>query len=222
MSSIDRDTRRRVLQGTACAAATLAASGSNAADALKFTPFQTIGPFYPVQKPQDVDADLTRRAGATGAARGENIVVQGRVLDTQGRPVAGAVLEIWQANAAGRYRHPGDTTTAELDPHFDGYAKLVTDARGAYRFRSIKPGPYSTAGGGRRTPHIHFDVTGTTTRLITQMYFQDEPLNAQDSLLRGAGAAGSRLIARVERMTTGPDAGLLIATWDIVLESGRS
>jgi protocatechuate 3,4-dioxygenase beta subunit len=221
MSTIDRDSRRRMLQGTASATATLAVGSSHAADALKFTPIQTIGPFYPVQKPQDVDADLTRRAGATGAALGETVIVQGRVLDTQGRPVAGAVLEVWQANAAGRYRHPGDTTTAELDPNFDGYAKLVTDERGAYRFRSIKPGPYATGGGGRRTPHIHFDVTGRTTRLITQMYFQDEPLNAQDSVLRGAGAAGSRLIARVERMATGADAGLLVATWDIVLESGR-
>ena len=221
MSSTKYHSRRRVLQGVGGAAAAWAAGRSDAADALKFTPIQTIGPFYPVQKPQDVDADLTRRAGTTGTARGETIVVQGRVLDTQGQPVAGAVLELWQANAAGRYRHPGDTTTAELDPHFDGYARLVTDERGTYRFRSIKPGPYATAGGGRRTPHVHFDVTGRTTRLVTQMYFQDEPLNAQDGVRRGAGAAGNRLIARVERKATGPDAGLLVASWDIVLESGR-
>ncbi len=99
----------------------------------------------------------------------------GRVLNAGGEPVSGARIEIWQANAHGRYAHPADDNPAPLDPNFQGYAKLLTDADGRYRFKTIKPSAYP-AGAFMRPAHIHFDVTGKLDRLVTQMYFPDDPL----------------------------------------------
>ncbi len=122
---------------------------------LRQTAQDALGPFYPITVPADQDFDLTVVAGREGRAKGSLLYVSGRVLNTKGEPVPDAILEIWQANAAGRYAHPGDDNKAPLDPNFQGYAKIRTGADGSYRIKTIMPGAYDN-----RTPHIHFDVKG--------------------------------------------------------------
>jgi protocatechuate 3,4-dioxygenase beta subunit len=135
-------------------------------------------------------------------AQGQLIHVGGQVLDEDGRPVAGAVIELWQANAAGRYAHPIDTRDAPLDANFIGNGRTRTDAEGRYGFFTIKPGAYPVPDSGRwwRPPHIHLSVLGPAClmRLVTQMYFQDDPLNAIDRILNCVPdeAARARCIAR--------------------------
>ncbi len=143
-----------------------------AQDRLPLTPPMDLGPFYPVQRLLDDDADLTRLKGHKARAKGEVIEVSGRVLTPNGTPRPGAVLELWQANSFGRYDHPGDTSDVPLDPDFQGYAKIVADAEGAFRFLTIKPAFY-TAGnmGFQRAAHIHLDVQSKRQRLVTQLYF---------------------------------------------------
>ncbi len=131
--------RRRIL-GSAVALGGLAAAAPLGAALPPFTPNQVMGPFYPVEKPLDQDADLTVIAGRDGTAEGQVVHVMGRVLNGRGEPVAGARVEIWQANAHGRYTHAYDTNPAPLDPNFEGYAVLATDAVGRYRFNTDKPG----------------------------------------------------------------------------------
>ncbi|HZP87148.1 MAG TPA: protocatechuate 3,4-dioxygenase [Burkholderiales bacterium] len=178
---------------------------------------QARGPFYPVRYPDDVDADLTRRPSGA-PARGQVVYVAGRVLNVRGEPVAGAQIEIWQANAAGRYTHPRDPNPAPLDPNFDGYARFDTDAEGRYRFKTIKPGAYGVSADWTRPPHIHFDVHGKRNRLVTQMYFAGEPLNDKDMLLQSAWAKEtliSQPLASQKDKDIEPDAQVL--GWDIVL-----
>lgn len=124
------------------------------------TPAQILGPYYPVIKPTDQDTDLTMIAGRTGRAQGQVIYVAGRVINRHGKPVSGAQMEIWQANSHGRYTHQSDQHDAPLDPNFEGYARIVTDADGRYRIKTIKPGAYPDDSGTLRAPHIHFEVTG--------------------------------------------------------------
>ncbi|HSV35569.1 MAG TPA: intradiol ring-cleavage dioxygenase, partial [Ramlibacter sp.] len=127
------------------------------------TPSQTEGPFYPVSLPKDSDFDLLRN-GAQTYARGQPAWVEGSVTDLQGRPVAGARVEIWQCDEAGHYHHPGDRGTA--DPAFQGFGQVTVGADGRYRFRTIRPAPYSG-----RTPHIHVKVRlGSRELLTTQLY----------------------------------------------------
>jgi protocatechuate 3,4-dioxygenase, beta subunit len=145
---------------------------------------EIIGPFYPVEKPVDQDADMTLVDGKSERAQGEVINLSGRVLARNGVPIAGAILEIWQANANGRYAHKGDKNPAPLDPNFEGYARIVTNSDGRYSLKTIKPGAYPVPGGWMRAPHIHFDVTGRNTRLVTAMYFEGEALNDQDKVLK--------------------------------------
>jgi len=203
--------RRRVLLGSgACATAAVLAGAAAAADALRRTPTQVLGPFYPLEKPLDEDADLTLVKGRKAQARGQVIHVMGRVLNASGEPVSGAQIEIWQANAQGRYTHPADRNPAPLDPNFQGYAKLLTDADGRYRFKTIKPGGYP-AGDAMRPAHIHFDVAGKLNRLVTQMYFPDDPLNARDVQL---------LVADIRAPTPDLEPDSLLAHWNIVLENG--
>ena len=151
--------RRWLLASGACA--TVAALGplAAAAEKLRRTPTQMLGPFYPLEKPLDDDADMTIVKGHKERAKGQVVHVMGRVLNANGEPVKGARLEIWQANANGRYTHPSDDNPAPLDPNFEGYAKLLTDADGRYRFKTIKPAAYP-AGDIMRPAHIHFDVAG--------------------------------------------------------------
>lgn len=143
------------------------------------TPAQTEGPFYPDRLPSDVDNDLIRIAGQVRQAGGEPLRLDGQVLDPDGRPVAGSRIEIWQADANGRYIASGDRFGATArDPAFQGYGTTQSDANGAYWFRTIRPVPYTG-----RTPHIHFRIHHPNGRaLTTQMYVAGEPLNARDGL----------------------------------------
>lgn len=184
---------------------------------LAVTPQEELGPFYPVIRGLDQDFDLTRVKGRSGRAKGTVMELTGRLLRTDGSPVANGVLDVWQANAAGRYAHPFDTHDAPLDPDFQGSAKLRTGADGSFRIITIKPGSYPIGGGKMRTPHIHFDIATSDCRRTDQMYFPGEPLNATD-LLRSAMAShdDDPELLTCKRVADGAD-GMLRFTWDIVL-----
>ena len=154
----------------------------SAAAALHVTPQEMLGPFYPAHPLQDHDFDMTRVSGHRGRARGEIIEIVGRVLQPNGSPVKHAAIEIWQANAAGKYRHPDDVNPAPLDPDFQGYARLISGVDGSFRLLTVKPGSYP-APIGIRTPHVHFEIRSREFRLATQLYFPGESLNAVDPLL---------------------------------------
>lgn len=205
---------RRVL--IAQAAAGLVAAPATAAERLKGTPQEMPGPYYPVVQPRDRDADLTRVSGRQGRAKGQIIEIGGRVLREDGWPVAGAVMEIWQANAAGRYLHGSDATTAALDPNFEGYAQIRTAANGRWRITTVKPGAYPAAG-GTRTPHIHFQVTGRSYRLTTQMYFPGEPMNEKDLLLGTMAARRQDPLQVIAASAPAREPGVDAFAWDIVL-----
>ncbi|AMO25537.1 intradiol ring-cleavage dioxygenase [Ramlibacter tataouinensis] len=153
----------------------------------KVTPAQAEGPFYPVAMPRDSDFDLLRN-GTVAYARGQPAWVEGQVVDLQGRPLSGAIVEIWQCDESGHYHHPGDGGRA--DPAFQGFGRVVADASGNYRFRTIRPVAYSG-----RTPHIHFKVKqGTRELLTTQLYVAGEALNERDGLWRRLGAEDRALV----------------------------
>jgi protocatechuate 3,4-dioxygenase, beta subunit len=205
----------QIAVGSAFAGTALSAQPSTLAP----TPEQNVGPFYPMRRPADSDADLTMIRGRRGRATGEVIEVTGRVLNVLGATVAGVSLELWQANAVGRYAHPGDTNeAAPLDPNFQGFARLTTDRQGRYRFVTIKPGAYPIGGGQSRTRHIHVDAAGRTNRLMTQMYFPGDPLNGSDMLLRELNPAQAAAVtARADGVTADGRPRLV---WDIVLQAG--
>ncbi len=151
------------------------------------------------------DADLTRQH--EGEPIGQRIIVAGRVLNGFGQPVAGTLIEVWQANAAGRYAHRADQHHAPLDPNFSGGGRCVTDGDGAYRFVTIQPGayPWLNHANAWRPAHIHFSLFGPAlaTRLVTQMYFEGDPLLSLDPIYHSvpAGARG-RLVARFDLSLT--------------------
>jgi protocatechuate 3,4-dioxygenase, beta subunit len=181
---------------------------------------EVTGPLLGSERVSEADADLT--IGTAGEALGQRIIVAGRVLDSGGRPVPGTLIEIWQANAAGRYRHAVDGHPAPLDPHFTGAGRCLTDSLGRYRFVTVKPGAYPWANHDNawRPAHIHFSLFGRafTQRLVTQMYFEGDPLLPHDPIFNSvpAPAVRERLIARFDLGLTEP-AWALGYTWDIVL-----
>jgi protocatechuate 3,4-dioxygenase, beta subunit len=181
------------------------------------TPDQILGPFYPLNSIADRTGDLARSSGRPAPANGEILLVKGQVLTLTGRPVAGARIEIWQANSAGRYRHPSDKTSEPLDPNFDGFAVLTTDQEGGYSFRTVKPGGYRTPHGDMRPPHIHFLVDFGADRLITQMYFAGEPGNTTDRWLLAAPHP-DLLIVSLEEPAAGPSLASKMATFNIALQ----
>lgn len=146
-------------------------------------------PVYGHDAIQPLDNDLTRNAVVNGQPVGERIIVVGRVVDESGRPVPNALLEIWQANACGRYIHKNDQHDAPLDPNFIGAGRVLTDANGEYRFTTIKPGayPWRNHNNAWRPAHIHFSIFGLAfvSRLVTQMYFPGDPLIPLDPILNG-------------------------------------
>jgi protocatechuate 3,4-dioxygenase beta subunit len=190
---------------------------SGAAEPLRPTPQETFGPYFPVRTPRSHDSDLTRIPGRRGRALGQVIEVSGRVLRIDGSPVNRARLEIWQANAAGRYANPIDKNPAPLDPHFQGVALLRTTAQGRYRIRTIKPGAYPDPAGGMRTPHIHFDVTSEDYRLVVQMYFPGETLNEKDILISTMPARHRDPALTICKPVDSRERGVLNFEWDIVL-----
>jgi len=178
------------------------------------------GPVYGHEDITEGDNDLTRQHG--GEPLGERMILTGRVLDDNGRPVSQALLEIWQANAAGRYLHVKDRHPAPLDPNFTGAGRTLTDENGCYRFVTIKPGAYPWLNhyNAWRPAHIHFSIFGRAfaTRLVTQMYFPGDPLCAIDPIFQSVRdeEAQQRLIARLDLETTQPQWALGYR-FDIVL-----
>ena len=162
------------------------------------TPWQTVGPFFSPLLLRPGDADLTRG----GAAAGPAITLAGQVRQEGGAPVPGALIEIWQANAAGRYAHPADRGDAPLDPAFRGFGRALTDADGRYAFRTVRPGAVPGPGNAPQAPHILVSIVaaGLLRRLVTRIYFPDEPLNETDPVLATVDDPEARrtLIARTE------------------------
>ncbi len=207
--------RRRLMQNAALIP--LAAGLGLPFDALAALPEtarQPLGPFYPPAFSQERDNDLTSAPGRSGRAKGTILHLSGRLLDPNGRPLSGGVVQIWQADSGGRYRHPNARGAESLDPDFQGFGWTVTDDEGNYDFVTIKPAPYPG-----RTPHIHF-VTGLPggTPLVTQMYFPGEALNRRDGLLNSVRDPAQRaaLIAELEDGDA-IEPGALKARFDIVL-----
>lgn len=210
--------RNFIVGGAGVAAAAPIATAAAAQDLLdvlgRSTPPQQLGPFYPTVRPLDQDADLTRLEGSGGTASGELLDIFGIVSDHDGRPIAGATLDLWQANAVGRYMHGGDQRAElPLDPHFQGSAVLVTDDEGRYRFRTIRPGIYAF-GGVPRPRHIHFDIKSRQARLTTQMYFPGEAENAIEDI-----AEDSMLVAKASEPLDA-NAGAKALRWDVKLPYG--
>ncbi|MEV6101850.1 protocatechuate 3,4-dioxygenase subunit beta [Nocardia sp. NPDC051981] len=188
---------------------------------------ETIELFAPVFGQRDVarlESDLTIQDG--GEPIGERIVVTGRVLDGEGRPVRNQLVEIWQANAAGRYIHKRDQHPAPIDPHFTGVGRTLTDGEGRYRFTTVKPGPYPWKNhhNAWRPAHIHFSLFGTdfTQRLVTQMYFPGDPLFSLDPIYQSIvdPAARARLVATYDHDVTRHEWATGYR-WDIVLTGSR-
>jgi len=186
----------------------------------RLTPEQIMGPFYPLIRPLDQDANLTIIKGRRGQAQGKVIHLTGRVLNRNGEPVRGAKIELWQANTNGRYAHAADSNRSPLDPNFQGYGVQFTDDKGRYRFKTIKPGAYPVSPTIMRPPHIHFDIAGKNDRLITQMYFPNEPLNEKDSIFNELGSYKDEALSKILPPTKELESDSLILTWDIVLERG--
>lgn len=170
--------RRRLLTALVCAPAVWTGVRAQPALPLQATPAQTEGPFYPLALPADSDADLLHN-GALRYTQGTPVWLDGVVTDTQGRPLRGAQVEIWQCDQAGHYHHPGDGDRA--DPAFQGFGRALVDRDGRYRFRTLRPAAYAG-----RTPHIHVKVRlGPRSLLTTQLYVAGDPGNARDFLWRG-------------------------------------
>lgn len=185
---------------------------------LRRTPGQILGPFYPL-KPLPATSDLTRVPGRPGRAQGQVLNVMGRVLNLAGQPVREATVEVWQANAQGRYTHPSDTNPAPLDPNFDGSATLKTDAEGRYRFKTIKPAAYPAGPTLIRPAHIHFQVSGRQDRLVTQLYFAGDPHNGADPFLNSAGLKDLLIMPLLEP-TAEFEPGSKLVRFDIVVYNG--
>lgn len=183
------------------------------ADKLVATPSQTVGPFFHLALDRAEWADLT-----TGDPQGERIVIEGRVTDGDGAPVGDACLELWQANAAGRYAHPDDTRTDKpLDPHFRGFGRVSTDAGGNFRFTTIQPGAVPGRGNALQAPHIAVALfaRGLLKPLYTRIYFAGDPANDADPVLQSIDdQARRRTLIAARRDGSGP------STWhlDIVMQ----
>ena len=183
------------------------------------------GPVFGEDALDQLDDDLTKHGA--GEPLGERIVVQGRLLDERGHALPGALIEVWQANAAGRYLHDRDQHPAPLDPNFVGGGRVLTDGDGRYRFVTIKPGayPWGNHENAWRPAHIHFSVFGRqfTERLVTQMYFPGDPLFEYDPIFQSVRDPRARelLIAKFDLEVTQPEWALGYM-WDIVVGPGAS
>lgn len=177
------------------------------------TPAQTEGPFYPTRLPADRDNDLVQVRGQAALALGTVVHLAGRVFDTNGRPIPGARVEIWQSDSHGIYDHPRQDGTERRDQAFQGFGQTLAAADGGYGFRTIRPVPYPG-----RTPHIHVKLFAPDGReLTTQMYVAGDPANERDGLFRGIPARlRERVLVKLEP-ANGLETGALAGTFDIVL-----
>jgi protocatechuate 3,4-dioxygenase beta subunit len=183
------------------------------------------GPLFGHASVSEPDSDLTRQH--SGEPLGQRIVVAGKVMDEDGRAIPHTLIEIWQANAAGRYVHPSDQHPAPLDPNFTGAGRCLTDAEGRYRFVTIKPGayPWKNHHNAWRPNHIHFSLFGPSflSRLVTQMYFPGDPLIPLDPIAMAVGdmTVVDRMIAKLDLNETMPDWAIGYR-FDIVLRGRRA
>jgi protocatechuate 3,4-dioxygenase beta subunit len=204
--------RRALIAG---AGASLLPLHPSLAAALVATPPQTEGPFYPTSLPNDTDNDLVQVRGQAARAMGTVLHLEGRVLDLNGRPVEGALIEIWQCDAQGLYDHPRQPGRERRDLAFQGYGRMLAAADGHYSFRALKPVAYPG-----RAPHIHFKVATATGGLLTsQFYIAGEPGNERDGVFRAA-IRDPRQRERIEmRLAPAPglEPGALATTMDIVV-----
>jgi protocatechuate 3,4-dioxygenase beta subunit len=197
------------------AGASLLPLRSGFAAELVATPAQTEGPFYPASFPADMDNDLVQVRGQAARAMGTVLHLEGRVLDLNGRPVDGALVEIWQCDAQGIYDHPRQPGRERRDSAFQGYGRMLVAADGRYSFRALKPVAYPG-----RTPHVHFKVAMAAGGLLTsQFYIAGEPGNERDGVFRGA-IRDPRQRERIEMRlapASGLEPGALATTMDIVI-----
>ena len=186
------------------------------ASALDLTPAQTEGPYYPRTKPTETDPDLTR-IGAGPVAKGDILMLKGKVVDPTGAPISGARFEIWQTDAKGIYMHPGDSRTAERDKTFQFYGETLSGADGTFMFRTIRPAPYAG-----RPAHIHAKITppGGAT-LTTQFYFTGDGQLSRDGIVRRLGKALDSVTLTPARPAGKADAPLE-ATVTVVVPRGRT
>jgi protocatechuate 3,4-dioxygenase beta subunit len=186
---------------------------------------EVTGPLLGEGRVKDSDADLTRQHDSEPI--GQRIIVHGRVVDGDGRPVPGTLVEIWQANAGGRYQHVNGYWPTPLDPNFSGGGRTLTDDQGRYRFITIRPGayPWGNHYNAWRPAHIHFSVFGRafTQRLVTQMYFPDDPMFPYDPIFNSIPdeRARQRLVSRFDMDATEENWALAFQ-WDIVLRGSAS
>lgn len=193
---------------------------------LQQTLSEITGPLFGPDDLDPLDNDLIANAAVEGDPIGERMILHGRVLDENGRPVRRTLIELWQCNAAGRYRHVNDGYRAPVDPNFGGCGRVLTDDDGRYHFRTIKPGPYPWRNRANdwRPAHIHLSLFGPAfaSRLITQLYFEGDPLIRHCPILGGIGdpAAIERLIAPFDMAAAVPF-DCLAYRFDIVLRGRR-
>ena len=223
MSQSSPISRRGLLGAGAGAAAGLIAQRLGADPSCgQPTAAQTAGPYYPTREGVEEDPDLTRVKGRPGRAEGEVIQVVGQVLDESCRPVAGALVELWQANAHGRYDHEKDAGNPRpLDPNFQSWAEMLTDSEGRFRFKTIKPGAYPADDSGWvRPPHIHFRISRRGYHeLVTQMYFAGEELNGPDHILRALAPEDQRRVTVAFEPAPDLEPGARTGRFDITLRS---
>ena len=179
---------------------------------LQATTSQTVGPYFKIGL-QWLNRDNLVGEGVSG----ERVTIQGRVFDGDGVPVPDAILEIWQANAHGKYDHPEDTQQKPLEPGFKGYGRVPVSALGTFRFATIKPGPVPGPEGSEQAPHLLFSVfmRGVLRRMVTRIYFPDEPRNAADFILNLVEPARHATLIAIPKTSAG-DAATLV--WNVVLQ----
>ncbi len=219
-------TRRQLLlaslAGTATAFLGSLACATRTEGPCGLTPPQTEGPFYPIEDQLDEDSDLTFVSGRAGRAEGRLIYVRGQLRDSHCRPIADARVEIWQASARGRYKHPYDRENpVPLDPNFQGWGEALSDADGRYLFKTVHPGQYPAGPGWIRPSHIHFKILkGDSELLTTQMYFADDQYLQGDRIFLGVPATQrDQVVVRPEKPGKDFDPASLVYTFDLALNS---
>ena len=209
--------REFIKTGSIAALAGMTVSCTDNTALLPRTPSDDEGPFHPIIAQKDKDFDLTKIAGREHEAEGEKIYISGRVLDTRGNPIESAIIDLWQANTHGRYRHPLDPNTAPLDPNFQGWAIVESGLDGGFKFKTVIPGAYPSNEDWTRPPHIHFKVAKRGyVDLTTQMYFPGHELNDFDKLLlRQPAELRDLMFAKSKNEVID---GIPILHYDIILE----